>query len=83
MQYYFIDWVAMALSLLAVYLLGQKNRLGFVSFMLSNVLWAVVGLLADSMGIFIGNLVFLAMNLHGFLKWRAAAAAPEGVPPAA
>lgn len=79
-DYYFIDWVAMALSLLAVYLLGHKNQFGFVSFMVSNVLWVIVGVLANSVGIWAGNLVFLGLNLRGYLRWRRAgdgAATPQ------
>lgn len=72
MQYYFLDWTAMVTSLLAVYLLGQKNRLGFASFMVSNMLWMVVGFLAGSYGIFLGNVVFFGLNLRGFLKWKPA-----------
>ena len=68
MEYYFIDWVAMGSSLLAVYLLGQKNRLGFACFMGSNVLWVAVGVLAGSAGILIGNVVFFGLNLRGFLR---------------
>ena len=72
MQYYFLDWVAMGTSLLAVYLLGQKNRLGFASFMVSNTLWMAVGFLAGSYGILLGNVVFFGLNLRGFLKWKPA-----------
>ena len=32
LKYYTLDWLAMALSLLAVYLLGNKNKYGFISF---------------------------------------------------
>ena len=70
MDYYFIDWLAMASSLLAVYLLGQKNRLGFACFMCSNTLWVAVGVLAGSAGILIGNVAFFGLNLRGFLRWK-------------
>lgn len=71
MQYYFLDWISMALSLLAVYLLGQKNRIGFISFMISNVGWIIIGIWADSYGIIVGNIVFLGLNLRGYFKWQA------------
>ena len=70
MHYYGLDWIAMGSSLLAIYLLGQKNRLGFAAFLVSNALWLIVGLLASSYGILVGNLVFLGLNFRGFLKWK-------------
>ena len=79
MTYYGLDWVAMASSLLAVYLLGQKNRLGFVSFWVSNAIWIAVGVLAGSWGIAVGNVVFLGLNVRGFSRWSAEA--PAGSPP--
>lgn len=69
LKYYGIDWVAMALSLYAVYLLGNKNKWGFVSFIISNVLWVVVGFMMSSYAVSAGNFVFLLMNTLGLIKW--------------
>jgi nicotinamide riboside transporter PnuC len=68
-KYYGIDWVAMTLSLYAVYLLGNRNKWGFVSFIISNALWVYVGYLTGSYAIAVGNFVFLLMNSRGYLKW--------------
>ncbi len=76
MTYYGLDWLAMGASLLAVYLLGQKNRLGFAAFIAANATWVAVGLLAASHGIVVGNVVFLGLNVRGWLRWRPAG---EGV----
>lgn len=69
LRFYGIDWIAMALSLYAVYLLGNRNKWGFVSFIISNALWVYVGYLTGSYAIAIGNFVFLLMNSRGYLKW--------------
>ena len=69
LKYYGIDWVAMALSLYAVYLLGNKNKWGFVSFIISNVLWVVAGFMMSSYAVSVGNFVFLLMNTLGLIKW--------------
>ncbi len=69
LRFYGIDWVAMTLSLYAVYLLGNRNKWGFVSFIISNALWVYVGYLTGSYAIAIGNFVFLLMNSRGYLKW--------------
>jgi uncharacterized membrane protein YhhN len=68
-RYYATDWLGMAATLLAVWLLGNKNKYGFVSFIISNILWIAVGILAQSAAIAIGNLIFLIINIRGLLKW--------------
>lgn len=71
LKYNGLDWLAMALSLLSVYLMGNKNRIGFISYMLANALWIYLGTFKmQSFGISIGNVFFLLMNLRGFLKWK-------------
>jgi hypothetical protein len=70
LKYNGLDWLAMTASLLAFYLIGNKNRLGFVSFMLANTLWIYLGIFRmESFGISIGNVFFLIMNFRGFQKW--------------
>lgn len=71
LKYYALDWVATSLSLLAVYLLGNKNKYGFISFSIANSLWIFLGFfLMDSLGIGIGNIVFLIMNIRGYISWK-------------
>jgi len=43
LKYYALDWLATTLSLLAVYLLGNKNKLGFIIFSAANMLWIFLG----------------------------------------
>jgi len=69
MSYYGLDWLAMTLSFLAVWLIGGKRRTGFIVFAGANITWLVVGVMAESAGILIGNLGFLAMNLRNYWKW--------------
>jgi nicotinamide riboside transporter PnuC len=71
LKYYGLDWLAMAASLFAVYLIGNKNRIGFISYILANALWIYLGVFKmQSFGISVGNVFFLMMNLRGFLKWK-------------
>lgn len=69
-NFYGLDWLAMGLSLLAVWMLGNKNKLGFLVFVAANALWVVLGLaLIHSYGIVVGNLFFLVSNARGFVNW--------------
>lgn len=69
-RYYATDWLGMTATLLAVWLLGNKNKYGFVSFIISNILWIAVGILAESAAIVIGNFIFLIINVRGLVKWN-------------
>jgi len=64
-----VDWIAMSLTFAAIYLLGNKSRIGFVVMMLENLLWCVIGLRAGSYAMIIANLGFFSMNVRGFIKW--------------
>ena len=81
LNYYGLDWAAMLLSVAAMVLIGNKNKYGFVAFLLANLVWITVGAtLMHSYGIVIGNAVFLVTNLRGFLKWKQpAVAAPHSI----
>ena len=72
-HYLGLDWLAMALTFTAIYLLGNKSRIGFVVMMVGNLSWAVIGLWAHSYAMVLANLGFLSMNVRGFLKWAAPA----------
>ena len=39
-HYLGLDWLAMALTFTAIYLLGNKNRIGFAVMMVGNLCWA-------------------------------------------
>jgi hypothetical protein len=69
MQYYGIDWVATVCGLTGVYLLGNKNKFGFLVFMLASLSWISFGVLTKSAAVVIGSSVFFIMHLRGFINW--------------
>lgn len=72
MDYLLFDWAAMITTFIAVYLLGNHNRWGFLVFVVSNICWVVVGVLAGSHPMIWGNAIFVVVNVRGWLRWRAA-----------
>jgi hypothetical protein len=79
-SHYGIDWLAMALSLYAAYLLGNKQKLGFIIFAISNVFWVLLGLFfMSSYGMAIGNFAFLLINVRGFMHWNKASFEQQAV----
>jgi hypothetical protein len=65
-----LDWLAIALALAAVTLLGARDRRGFAAFMASNAAWIGAGLMLQAPAIVVGNIVFFALNLRGWLNWQ-------------
>ncbi|MFD2176738.1 PnuC protein [Veronia pacifica] len=69
LQYFGIDWIAMVLTFLAIWQIGNKNKVGFMLMMLGNTSWIAVGYLTGSMAMIIANIIFLTMNLRAIIKW--------------
>ncbi len=70
-QYFGIDWIAMTLTFLALWQIGNKNKIGFVLMMCGNGCWMTVGYFTESLAMIIANVVFFLMNLRAILKWSA------------
>ena len=68
-QYYGIDWLATVLGLTGVYLLGNKNKLGFIIFMGASVSWVTFGIMTGSLPVIVGSSIFFIMHMRGFLSW--------------
>jgi hypothetical protein len=77
LNHFGLDWLAMALTFVAIYLLGNKRRSGFVVMMAGNLGWIAVGVTATSVAMVIANAGFFSMNVRGFLKWAPRAAEPQ------
>jgi Nicotinamide mononucleotide transporter len=69
MQYYGVDWLATVCGLTGVYLLGNKNKLGFVLFMIASLSWVTFGVLTGSVAVMIGSSIFFIMHLRGWINW--------------
>ena len=70
MQFYLIDWLATICGLTGVYLIGSKNRYGFLIMMLASLSWMTVGFMIGSLALILGSAVFFGLHVRGWLKWR-------------
>lgn len=69
--HYGIDWLAISLSLYGAYLLGNKVKVGFIVFAISNVFWVILGVFfMASYGMALGNFAFLLLNIRGYIHWN-------------
>ena len=71
-KYYGIDWLSMLFSIVAMVLLGNKTKWGFILFAFANLTMIVMAFyLLQSIALVAGNAIFLITNTRGFLKWNA------------
>ena len=68
----FLQWPAMAVSLIAAYLVGAKRAerriLGFWTFIFSNVLWIIWGWHDEAWALIALQLALMAMNIRGIVR---------------
>ena len=69
-KYFGMDWIAMVLTFIAIYLLGNRSKFGFITMMAGNTCWVAVGFLTSSIAMVLANCVFLAMNARGWAQWQ-------------
>jgi nicotinamide riboside transporter PnuC len=68
-RYYFIDWIALVLNALAIYLLGKKKKAGFFLGVIANAAWIIFGILAHSMATVVACAIFVILNIKGWWNW--------------
>ena len=69
-KYHGIDWIAIIMTFLTLYYLGEKRRFGFVFGVLASISWLIFGILVDSIANIVANIIFIALNLRGYLNWQ-------------
>ena len=70
LKYYCIDWIALVLNAVAIYLLGKKRKAGWSLGIAANIAWIVFGILAHSVATVVACSIFVALNVKGWLNWR-------------
>ena len=51
-------------------MLSMKNRLGWLVRAVGQVLWILIGAIMGMTSIWIWGLVFVAMDIWGYFKWK-------------
>lgn len=65
-----MDFLAGSLELLACWMIGNKNRKGFIVFILGNIFWFLSGWSTSLYGLMITSIIFSIINIRNFIKWR-------------
>ena len=69
-KYYGIDWLAFFLYIETTWLIGNKDRRGFLFGIAANFLGLWFSWYVSSVASFIMNIMFIVMNLRGYIKWN-------------
>ena len=70
LKYHGIDWIAIIMTFLTLYYLGERRRFGFVFGIVASISWLIFGILVDSIANIVANIIFIALNLRGYLNWK-------------
>lgn len=68
-RYYGLDWVSMVIGLTALYLIGEKNTLGFVFYIISFALSGLIAYWAKQYGFLCANLLSVIIAFRSYWEW--------------
>ena len=69
-NYYGIDILAMFLTFLGLYFIGNKKRKGFIIASLGNTIWVTLGFFTEAIGLIFANLIIIILYIRGYQKWK-------------
>ena len=64
-----MDIIACILEIIGAWMVGNRNRYGFVVFMLGNICWLLSGYDSKLIGLIVVSIVFFGINVRNFKKW--------------
>ena len=67
-----MSWIAGIFELLGTWIVGNKNKWGFIFNIVGNVFWIYIGIkfFKNSGGLLIVSPVALFINIRNFRKWK-------------
>lgn len=68
--YYGLDWIAFLTGITGMYLLSEKNKLGFIFQSISVFCSLVVASIALQYGFIVSNTVTFIIVIYGYFNWE-------------
>lgn len=65
-----MSYIAAAFELAALYILGNKNKLGFIFNFIANGLWAAVAIKYGIYGLLFVVVSSMFLNVKNYRKWK-------------
>lgn len=63
------SFILSALSLLSLWLMGNKNKLGIVVGLANQLLWVVYAVMLKQYGLLIGVIAYTIIHIRNLAKW--------------
>ena len=63
------SFILSALSLLSLWLMGNKNKLGIVVGLANQLLWVVYAVMLKQYGLLIGVIAYTIIHIRNLVKW--------------
>jgi len=63
------SFILSALSLLSLWLMGNKNKLGMVVGLANQLLWVVYAVMLKQYGLLIGVIAYTIIHIRNLAKW--------------
>lgn len=64
-----MGWIANAIVLWGMFLIGNKSRLGFLVTVVGELMWSAVGVVRGELDLMIICLLFAGMAVRNYVKW--------------
>lgn len=64
-----MDIAAAAIELLGAWMVGNKDRRGFIALLVGSALWFVVGFQSGLWGLVCIGVAFAAVNIRNYRRW--------------
>jgi hypothetical protein len=65
-----MNWIAAFFEMLSMYLVGNKRRIGFLTFVCGSCCWAIVAIIHHLYGLFVVAFICASINVRNYLKWK-------------
>jgi len=65
-----MDWIGTVFILSGLWLIGSKNRIGFVVSIIGCLFWAAYGIQHSILSILTVNVIFVFVNARGWFHWK-------------
>ena len=64
-----VDWIACILELSGAWLVGNKNKYGFLLLIVGSVFWFIAGASSELFGLMLVSIFFALINIRNYIKW--------------
>lgn len=64
-----LSWILSGISLTSLWLVGNKNKMGFAVGILNQALWVYYALLLKQYGLLVGVIAYTIVNIRNWIKW--------------